>query len=58
LILECEECGIWHLIYAKTKLTKARTNNLQAALEGISFSCGAPLQELDLPSDLIDTVFV
>ena len=24
----------------------------------MSFSCGAPLQELDLPSDLIDNVFV
>jgi len=48
---------MWHLIYAKTKLTKAQTNNLQTDLEGMSFSCGAPLQELDLPSDLIDTVF-
>ncbi|XP_065883057.1 uncharacterized protein [Dysidea avara] len=58
LMLECEECGMWRLIYAKTKLTKAQSDNLQAALEGMSFSCGAPLQELELPSDLIDTVFV
>ena len=54
-MLECEECGMWRLIY---ELTKAQSDNLQAALEGMSFSCGAPLQELELPSDLIDTVFV
>ena len=52
LILECEECGIWRLIYAKTKLTKARSANLQAALEGMSFSCGAPLQELRVTSSI------
>ena len=32
LMLECEECGMWRLIYAKTKLTKAQSDNLQAAL--------------------------
>jgi len=34
--------------------------SLQSAylLEGMSFSCGAPIQELDLPSDFTDTVFV
>ena len=31
---------------------------LQAALEGMSFSCGAPLQNLELPSDLINTMYV
>jgi len=40
LMLECEECGMWQLIYTKTKLTKAQSANLQAALEGMSFSCG------------------
>ena len=40
------------------QLTKAQTKNLQAALEGMSFSCGAPLQELDLSSDLVDNVFI
>ena len=58
LMLECEECGMWQLIYAKTKLTKTQSANLQAALKGTSFSCEAPLQELELPANLIDTVFV
>ena len=58
LMLECEECGMWRLIYAKTKLTKAQRKILQTTLDGMSFSCGAPLQELDLPSDLINNVFV
>ena len=38
LMLECEECGMWQLIYAKTKLTNAQSANLQAALEAMSFS--------------------
>jgi len=54
-MFECEECGVWKLIYPKTKLTKVQSDYL---LEGMSFSCGAPIQELDLPSDLTDTVFV
>ena len=41
-MLECEECGMWRLIYAKTKLTKVQRNILQTALDGMSFSCGAP----------------
>ena len=32
------------MLYAKIKLI------LQATLDGMSFSCGTPLQELDLPS--------
>ena len=40
------------------QLTKGQSDNLQAALEEMLFSCEAPLQELELPSDLIDTVCV
>ena len=37
---------------------KAQCNALQAILNEMSFSCGAPLQDLDLPSDLINNVYV
>ena len=57
-MLECEECGMWRLIYAKHKLSPRQRKTLQDLLEGMSFSCGSPLQELDLPSDLVDEVFV
>ena len=58
LMLECEECGMWWLIYVKTKLTIAQHNILETTLDGMSFSYGAPLQEFDLSSDLINNVFV
>ena len=49
---------MWRLIYAKHKLSPRQRKTLQDLLEGMSFSCGSPLQELDLPSDLVDEVFV
>ena len=55
-MLECEECGMWQLIYAKHKLSNQR-KAIQDMLEGMSFSCGSSLQDLDLPSDLVDEVF-
>jgi hypothetical protein len=58
LMLECEECGMWRLIYAKHKLSSNQRKALQDLLEGMSFSCGSPLQDLDLPSDLVDEVFI
>ena len=57
-MLECEECGMWRLIYTQKKLSNSQRNALQEILDGMSFSCGSPLQDLDLPSDLINTVFV
>ena len=32
--------------------------NIQCALDGMSFSCGAQLQDADIPEHLKDTVFV
>ena len=58
LMLECEECGMWRLIYAKHKLSLNQRKAIQDLLEGMSFSCGSPLQDLDLPSDLVDEVFI
>ena len=55
LMLECEECG---MIYAKRKLSPTQCKSLQDLLEGMSFSCGSPLQELSLPSNLVDEVSV
>ena len=57
-MLECEECGLWRLIYAEHKLSSNQRKVVQDLLEGMSFSCGSPLQDLDLPSDLVDEVFI
>ena len=51
LTLICDECGIW-MIYSKRKLKKERLE------EALSFSCGAVLQDADIPYELKDTVYV
>ena len=38
---------VWWLLYSKQKLSQTECENLQ---EGYSFTCGAPLQDLELPS--------
>ena len=58
LMLECEECGLWRLIYAKHKLSSNQHKVVQDLLEEMSFSCSSSLQDLDLPSDLVDEVFI
>ena len=43
---------MWRLLYAKFKLTKQEQANLQLWLNDVSFTCGAQLQNLDLPGRL------
>ena len=49
---------MWRLIYSKCKLKPAEKLQLEQALYGLSFSCGAQLQDADIPEHLKDTVFV
>ena len=55
-MLQCDECGMWRLLYSKLKLTKKERADLEVALEDVSFSCGASLQYLQLPGRL-DNVY-
>ena len=52
LMLQCDECAMWRLLYSRFKLTKKEKSDLQQAIEDISFTCGAPLQDLELPGRL------
>ena len=54
LLLQCDECGKWRLVYSVSKLSATQRNQL---MSGMSFSCGANLQDLEIPDDL-PTVFV
>ena len=49
---------MWRLVYAQHKLKASERKHLEDALSGMAFSCGSPLQELDLPSELNDRVYV
>lgn len=58
MMLQCEECGQWQLIYARKKLTRPQKQQLERVLDHISFSCGTQLQDYsDLPQDMNDMVF-
>ena len=50
LILQCDECSMWRLLYSRFKLTRKARADLQVAIDDISFTCGAPLQDLQLPA--------
>ena len=58
MMLQCEECGQWRLIYAKKKLTCTQKQQLERVLNHVSFSCGTQLQDYsDLLQDMMDMVF-
>ena len=42
---------MWRLLYCRFKLSKEQAD-LEAALEDISLTCGAQLQNLELPGSL------
>ena len=58
MMLQCEECCMWRLIYAKRKLKPAERLQLEKSLDDMSFSCGAQLQDADIPTYLKEVVFV
>ena len=58
MMLLCEECEMWRLIYAKRKLKGTEREQLEVSLDYMSFSCGAQLQDADIPVHLKDVVYV
>ena len=58
MMLLCEECSMWRLVYARRKLTSSEKQATERVLDGLSFSCGSELQDADIPPDLKDVVYV
>ena len=58
LMLMCDECAMWRLVYSKRKLNTEERQQLDSALSGLSFSCGSPLQDAPIPEELADIVYV
>ena len=52
------KCEMWRLVYSRRKLKQNEKKELEKALDGMSFSCGAQLQDSDIPEYLKDVVFV
>jgi len=51
LMLMCEECSLWRLLYTCTKLSAEEQGKIQDKLVDVSFTCGSPIEDLgdDLP---------
>ena len=60
LMLMCQECGMWRLLYAFRKLCGWEKKVVEGSLDGLSFSCGSQLKEvdLDLPVELLSLILV
>ena len=49
MMLQCDECGMWRIIYSKYKMNKDKRLELTAILDQFSYSCGSRLADLQLP---------
>lgn len=54
IMLQCDKCSMWRLLYCRFKLTKQEKSDLQKAIEDVSVTCGAQLQDWALPGQLSD----
>lgn len=49
VVLQCEECDHWRLLYSKRKLSVRDKTEVQSFLNDITYTCGGALQDLALP---------
>ena len=54
LLVQCEECDMWRLLFCRFKLNYQETSELSRCLDDISYSCGVSFSELELPGRLKD----
>ena len=52
MMLQCDECGLWHLLYSKRKLKAEERKRLERELDGLIFTCGSSLEDLNLQPPL------
>ncbi len=54
MMMQCDECGMWRLIYSKYKLKKDQKVRLQRVLDDFIYTCGSKLSELLISDDIKD----
>ena len=54
IMVQCNECNQWRLVFSRSKLTSVQRTNLQDILNDYDYSCGAALSELNLPEEYKD----
>jgi len=55
-MVQCKECNMWRLLFSQKKLSVRDKKQLQDILADIAYTCGATLEELDLPDNLKSVV--
>ena len=56
VMIQCEECEMWRLVYSKFKLTVDEKKTLQSSLDEFTYTCGAQLDDLCLDGRLKEGV--
>ena len=54
LMVQCEECNMWRLIYSRYKLTAAELLQVNNTLEEFTYTCGASFSDLNFSGRLVD----
>ena len=54
IMMQCEECEMWRIVYSKYKLTSQEKKQLNTILEDYTYTCSATLADLELTGRLAD----
>ena len=57
MVIQCEECEMWRIVYSKKKLDPQSITLLEEILDDIVYTCDTTFDELELPTSL-KTVYV
>ena len=52
LVIQCEECQMWRLLFSESKLSPQSVVRLNSILEDISYTCGATFSDVVMPEGL------
>ena len=52
LVLQCDECNKWRLLFSKRSLPFHDRHELERLLSDVSYTCGARIDDLQLPEQL------
>jgi hypothetical protein len=52
MLVQCEECELWRLLYSKKKIDPKNISFLEKIVADITYRCGATFDDLQLPTEL------
>ena len=48
MVVQCEECGMWRIVYSKYKLTDNESEIIKSILDNYAYTCGSSMEDLNL----------